>query len=351
MYNSKIFIDNSFKKAFHSCIIRLYENYFCTLKGENMNIVILDGYTTNPGDLSWESLNDFGKVTVYGSSAREEIVERAADADVVIMCRVPMDAKILNALPKLKLITTLAIGYNTIDLETAAKNGVTVCNVPSYCLESVSQMVFALLLEVSCSTSKFNNKVKSGNWSEGVKMNYTTNPLFELAGKTFGIFGFGSIAVKTAAIAEAFGMKVIYYSRTKKQGFPNYEYVDFDTLLTQSDVLSLHCPLTRETEGIIGKNQLAKMKSTAYLINTARGAVTDEAALAEALNNGIIAGAGIDVMVNEPPQSSHPLLTAKNCVITPHISWATKEARTRLIASTYDNIKNYLNNTNPNKVN
>jgi len=315
-----------------------------------MHIVILDGYTTNPGDLSWDSLRRLGKVTVYDHTEKQEIVTRAKDAGVIVMCRTPMPEEILKKLPKLRLITTLATGHNTIDIEAAKKQGVAVCNVPSYCTASVSQSVFALLLELCCHTAAYTSEVRTGNWEAAVRESHRKYSLFELAGKTFGVLGLGDIGETVARIARAFGMRVRYYSRSRKDQAP-FEYTDLDTLLRESDVLSLHCPLTDETRGIIGEEELAKMKPTALLINTARGALIDEHALSDALNTGRLAGAGLDVLTDEPPKPDCPLLSAKNCVITPHVSWASAPARTRLIDEVAKNIASFLGGKTKNQVN
>lgn len=316
-----------------------------------MNIVVLDGYTTNPGDLSWEPLRQLGELTVYDKTEECDIVARAKDADVIVMCRAPMPGEILRQLPQLRLITTLATGYNTIDIETAKERGVAVCNVPSYCTPSVSQSVFALLLELCCHTAAYTAEVRAGNWENAARQSHSTYALYELAGKTFGVLGFGGIGSAAALIAKAFGMRVHYYSRRPKDTDADFMYTDFDTLLRESDVLSLHCPLNDETRGIIGREQLQKMKSSALLINTARGALIDERALSDALNTGVIAGAGLDVLTDEPPKAECPLLSAKNCVISPHVSWASAPARTRLITQVADNIAAFRRGEPQNRVN
>lgn len=316
-----------------------------------MNIVVLDGYTTNPGDLSWEPLRQLGGLTVYDTTEECDIVTRAKDADVIVMCRAPMPGKILRQLPKLKLITTLATGYNTIDIETAKERNVAVCNVPSYCTPSVSQSVFALLLELCCHTAAYTAEVRAGNWASAARQSHSDYSLYELAGKTFGVLGLGGIGSAAARIAKAFGMRVRYYSRRPKDTDLDFTYTDLDTLLRESDVLSLHCPLNDETRGIIGREQLQKMKPSAFLINTARGALIDEQALSDALNTGIITGAGLDVLTDEPPKADCPLLSARNCVISPHVSWASAPARTRLITQVADNIAAFRRGEPQNRVN
>lgn len=316
-----------------------------------MNITVLDGYTSNPGDLSWEPLEKLGELTVYDHTNQEDIIPRAKDADIIVMCRMPMTAEILRELPKLRLITTLATGYNTIDLPAASKQGVAVCNVPSYCTPSVSQSVFALLLELCCHTAAYTAEVRSGNWERALRESHRGYALYELAGKTFGVLGLGEIGTAAARIARAFGMNVLYHSRTRKETDENFVYTDLCGLLRESDVLSLHCPLNDETRGIIGKEELQKMKPQALLINTARGALIDEQALACALDAGVILGAGLDVLTDEPPKPDCPLLSAKNCVISPHVSWASAPARTRLIAQVADNIAAFLRGDIQNQVN
>lgn len=316
-----------------------------------MRITILDGYTTNPGDLSWEPLRRLGEVTLYDHTEKQDIVTRAKDADIIVMCRAPMPEETLKMLPRLRLITTLATGYNTIDIAAAKKQRITVCNVPSYCTPPVSQSVFALLLELCCHTTAYTSEVRSGNWEAAARESHRRYSMSELAGKTFGVLGLGGIGEAAAHIARAFGMHVQYYSRSRKDTDAAFKFTNLDTLLRESDVLSLHCPLTDETHGIIGVRELAKMKPTALLINTARGALIDEQALGDALNAGKLAGAGLDVLTDEPPKPDCPLLSSKNCVITPHISWASAPARTRLIAEVAENIAAFLSGKTRNRVN
>jgi len=317
-----------------------------------MNIVILDGKSTNPGDLSWAPLQTLGNVTVFDNLTDEnEIVQKAESADAIILCRVPMSAKTISSLPNLKYIGTLATGYNTIDLDAADKAGVAVCNVPFYCIESVSQHVFALLLALTNQVTVHSSYVMKNEWTQAVQKSSSTLPILELAGKTLGIFGYGNIGSATAKIGEAFGMRILTYSRTKKNPPANYEQTDMETLFKESDVISVHCPLTPETQGIIDYSLLSKMKKTAFLINTARGAVINETDLANALNNGILAGAGLDVLSTEPPPANHPLLSAENCIITPHISWSSKDARSRLIDLVADNLSSHFSGNTKNLVN
>ena len=307
-----------------------------------MHIVILDGKTTNPGDISWAPLEALGTVTAYDYTPPEEIVSRAKDCEAIIMNRARMTREVMEALPKLRFIGALATGYNTIDVAAAHELGVTVCNVPLYCVETVAQQAFALLLELTNHTAALSRTTRAGGWDDAITMSYTTHDLFELTGKTLGIFGFGNIGRTVAALGLALGMKVLVNSRTKKELPAGCTWVDFETLFRQSDVVSLHCPLNDGTRGIVNAEVLGWMKPTALLINTARGAVVEENALADALNSGKIAGAGLDVMTDEPPKPDCPLLSAKNCIITPHIAWASRDARLRLVRIVAENLAAFL---------
>lgn len=315
-----------------------------------MNITILDGGTTNPGDLSWAPIEALGSVTVYESSTAGQVVARAKDADAIIMNRIIMDRSTMQQLPKLKYIGTLSTGYNTIDIDCAAEMGITVCNVPFYCVETVAQLAFSLLLELCNNVFLHSQQVKSGNWDGSIKMSYTSHPIFELHGKTLGILGYGNIGRTVADIGRALGMKILVYSKNKKTLPQGDSFVSLDELFSNSDVVSLHCALNNETRGLVNLELLKKMKSTALIINTSRGAVINEGDLAYALNNGIIAGAGLDVMTKEPPEENNPLLTAANCVITPHIAWASSDARKRLIDIVADNLQHYLSHAPQNRV-
>ena len=307
-----------------------------------LKIVILDGGTTNPGDVSWAPLEAIGHVTAYDNTPAELVIERAKEADAVIMNRIVMSRDVMDALPKLRFIGALATGFNTIDVAAAREKGITVCNVPFYCVETVAQQAFALLLELCNHTAAISSQTPAGGWNDGIRMSYTTHALFELYGKTLGIFGFGNIGRTVARLGLALGMKVLVNSRTKKELPEGCTWVDFETLFRESDVVSLHCPLNDATRGIVSREVLATMKPTALLINTARGAVLDEAALADALNHDRLAGAGLDVMIDEPPKADNPLLSAKNCIITPHIAWASRDARLRLIRIVADNLQAFL---------
>lgn len=307
-----------------------------------MDIVVLDGGTTNPGDLSWAPLEALGRVTVYDSTPADCVVKRAQNAEALIVNRIVLNRAVLDALPKLRYIGTLATGYNTIDVRAAREKGVTVCNVPLYCVETVAQLTLALLLALCCRVEQLSAVTRSGGWNDAVEATHTTAPILELSGKTLGILGFGNIGRAVAQLGLALGMRVLVHSRTQRALPAGCTWCGFETLFETADVVSLHCPLTDETRGIVGASVLARMKPTALLINTARGALVDENALADALNSGRLAGAGLDVMAEEPPRADHPLLTAKNCLITPHIAWASREARLRLIDAVAGNLRAFL---------
>ncbi|MDR6562109.1 MULTISPECIES: D-2-hydroxyacid dehydrogenase [unclassified Arcicella] len=318
-----------------------------------MKIVVLDGYTLNPGDLSWDELNALGEVTIYDRTPSEKIVERADGAEIVLTNKTPLGASEISQLSSLKYIGVLATGYNIVDIEAAKNQGVIVSNVPAYGTESVVQMTFSLLLELTLQVQKHSDAVHDGKWANSKDFCFWDFPLIELAGKTIGIIGFGSIGQRVADVATAFGMDVIGYSRTQtdQSHRKNFKWASIPDLLVASDVVSIHCPLTAETKGLINRENLQKMKNTAFLINTSRGPIVVDEDLAEALNNGTIAGAGIDVLSVEPPQKDNPLFTAENCIITPHIAWATKEARTRLLAIALENISAYIGGNPTNIVN
>ena len=307
-----------------------------------MDIVVLDGGTTNPGDLSWAPLEALGRVTVYDSTPADCVVKRAQDAEALIVNRIVLNRAVLDALPKLRYIGTLATGYNTIDVRAAREKGVTVCNVPLYCVETVAQLTLALLLALCNRVEHLSAVTRSGGWNDAVEATHTTAPILELSGKTLGILGFGNIGRAVAQLGLALGMRVLVHSRTQRALPAGCTWCGFETLFETADVVSLHCPLTDETRGIVSASVLARMKPTALLINTARGALVDENALADALNSGRLAGAGLDVMAEEPPRPDHPLLTAKNCLITPHIAWASREARLRLIDAVAGNLRAFL---------
>lgn len=307
-----------------------------------MDIVVLDGGTTNPGDLSWAPLEALGRVTVYDSTPADCVVKRAQNAEALIVNRIVLNRAVLDALPKLRYIGTLATGYNTIDVRAAREKGVTVCNVPLYCVETVAQLTLALLLALCNRVEQLSAVTRSGGWNDAVEATHTTAPILELSGKTLGILGFGNIGRAVAQLGLALGMRVLVHSRTQRTLPAGCTWCGFETLFETADVVSLHCPLTDETRGIVSASVLARMKPTALLINTARGALVDENALADTLNSGRLAGAGLDVMAEEPPRADHPLLTAKNCLITPHIAWASREARLRLIDAVAGNLRAFL---------
>ena len=306
-----------------------------------MNIVILDGYTLNPGDLSWSELSEIGEITVYDRTPKDLILERSAEAEIILTNKTPLTKETLKQLPKLKYVGVLATGFDIVDIEVAKEQNIVVTNIPSYGTHSVTQMVFALLLELCQRVQRHSDAVRAGEWTNSQDWCFWDYPLIELCGKKMGIVGFGRIGYQTAQVASALGMTIIAYNRHQHEvDLPNFEWADdLSYLLNEVDVLSLHCPLTPETEEIINRDNLAIMKDSAIIINTARGKLINNQDLADALNNGVIAGAGLDVLDVEPPSASNPLLSAENCIITPHISWATKEARGRLLDMAIENIK------------
>ena len=306
-----------------------------------MKIVVLDGYTLNPGDLSWDELEKLGECTVHDRTSPGQVMERAESAQVVLTNKVILDRDVVERLPELSYIGVLATGYNIVDIETAKERGVVVTNVPAYSTDSVAQLVFALLLEHVNAVGRHNKAVHAGKWSASADFSFHEAPLMELAGMTMGIIGYGAIGSAVANIARAFGMKVIVHTRTRHQE-NGVKYVDLDTIFAESDVVSLHCPLTEETAGLVNTRRLMMMKNTAILINTSRGPVVDETALAKALDRGHIAAAAVDVLSVEPPPVDNPLLSARNCVITPHIAWATLAARKRLMNTVVGNVRAWI---------
>ena len=311
----------------------------------------MDGYTTNPGDVDWGRLKSLGELTIYEKTLEHEIVERARDADIVITNKTPLSGETLKQLTKCRYVGTLSTGYNVVDLQMADALGIVVSNVPTYCTQAVAQMTFALLLELTNHVALHDQSVHSGDWSSSSQFCYWKSPLVELEHKTMGILGFGNIGQAVARIAQAMGMEVLVHSRTKKELPEGYTWVDETRLFQESDVLSVHCPLTSQTEGFICRKRLSLMKKSAFFINTSRGQVVREADLAEALNTGTIAGAALDVLSQEPPEKDNPLLTAKHCIITPHISWAARESRISLIETVTDNIEHFLMGNPQNVVN
>ena len=306
-----------------------------------MKIVILDGYTLNPGDLDWAPIQNLGEVEIYDRSKPEEIVERAAGAEVVVVNKVVLSEAILGQLPGLKYIGVTATGFNNIDIQSAQKRGITVTNVKAYSSASVAQQTFSLLLALVNRAEMHSQSVFAGEWTASADFCYTKSSLTELAGKTIGLIGLGDIGSQVAQIALAFGMKVIAYRKHPKL-VEGIEMVTLDEIFRLSDVVSLHCPLTDETKEIINEDNLAKMKSTAIVLNTGRGPLIHETDLAEALKNGTIAGAGLDVLSVEPPKADNPLLSAPNCIITPHVAWATFEARKRLMQLAAKNLEAFI---------
>jgi glycerate dehydrogenase len=316
-----------------------------------MNICILDGYTLNPGDLSWDQLSQIGKTDIYDRTPEELIIERASNAEIILTNKTPLNRATLMQLPNLKYIGVLATGFDVVDTKAAEERGITVSNIPTYGTESVSQMVFALLLEHCHRVQRHSDAVMEGQWGRNPDWCFWNYPLVELAGKTMGIVGFGRIGLQTAKLASAFGMHILAYDAYHRDiDLPNFQWAELPDLMRQSDVVSLHCPLTPDTEEMINTENLSLMKSSAIIINTSRGKLVNNKDLAEALNAGVISGAGLDVLAVEPPEDTNPLLQAKNCIITPHIAWATKEARSRLLDLAVDNIKAFAAGSSKNVV-
>jgi glycerate dehydrogenase len=318
-----------------------------------MKIVVLDGHAANPGDLSWDEFAKLSELEVFDRTTKEQMVARLRGAAVALTNKAVLDRAVISALPDLRFIGVTATGYNIVDIAAARERGIVVCNVPEYSTPDVAQAVFALLLELTNRTGHHAETVRAGKWSRSQDFCYWDYPLIRLSGLTLGIVGFGRIGRAVAHIGQAFGMKILAMRRSASTNIENdgVRYVELDTLLSDSDAVTLHCPLTPETTRMVNTQFLAKMKPTAFLINTARGGLLDESALADALNNDRIAGAGLDVLSAEPPPPDNPLLSAKNCIITPHIAWATKTARVRLLQVTADNIRAWLDGKPQNVVN
>jgi glycerate dehydrogenase len=309
-----------------------------------MKIVVLDGYTENPGDLSWEGLEKLGDLAVYDRTSSNKIVERIGSAEIVYTNKTLITRETLQSAPSLRFIGVLATGYNVVDVTAAKELGVVVTNIPAYGTPAVAQMAIALLLEVCHHVGHHSEAVKKGKWTSGLDFCFWDYPLIELWGKTIGIVGLGSIGPATARIAQALGMSVVGYDLARNEALESegIRYVELDELLAQADVISLHCPLTEQTQGIIRSATIAKMKNGVIIVNTARGPLIVEADLAEALTSGKVAGAGLDVLEVEPPAMDNPLLSVENCIITPHISWAPKEARERLMGIAVNNLAQFL---------
>ena len=317
-----------------------------------MKIVVLDGYALNPGDLDWTCLNRFGTVTVYDRTDSSLAAERIGDAEIVLTNKTPITAALLGACPSIRLICVLATGYNVVDCAAAKARGIPVCNVPSYGTDAVAQFTFALLLELCHRVGRHDQLVHEGAWATCPDFCFWATPQMELAGKTLGIIGFGRIGRAVGRIARAMGMRVLAYNRSRHpEGEAIGEYVDLDTLLRQSDIVSLHCPLSADNTGLINAAAIAKMKDGAILLNTARGPLLDEQAVADALRCGKLRGAAVDVVSSEPIDPANPLLSAPNCIITPHMAWAPTESRQRLLDCTVSSIAGFLSGNPVNTVN
>lgn len=339
--------------AINLVISLIITNFAATYKLETMKITILDGYAANPGDLSWDGLKEIGECTIYDRTAPNQVIERCKDADAVLTNKVALDRNMIESLPQLKYIGVLATGYNIIDLQAANEHKIIVTNIPSYSTDSVAQMVFAHILNITQGVGHHSDEVRKGRWSNSPDFCFWDSKLTELKGKKIGIVGLGHIGKAVARIAIAFGMEV--YAATSKvnlQLIHEIHKIELDELFKTCDYITLHTPLVDETYHLVNAERLAMMKPTAVIINTSRGPLIDEQALADALNNKQIHAAGVDVLSTEPPKADNPLLTARNCFITPHIAWATEEARTRLNDIVIDNLKGFaegkvINSVNP----
>ena len=308
-----------------------------------MKIVVLDGYAANPGDLSWDGMKALGECVIYERTASEQVLERAAGAEVVLTNKVVITAEHIAALPDLKYIGVLATGYNIVDVEAARSRGIVVTNIPAYSTDSVAQMVFAHILNICLQVQHYTEEVRGGRWASSPDFCFWDTPLMELSGKKLGIVGLGHTGSATARIAIGFGMQVCAYtSKSHFQLIPEIKKMELDELFRECDIVSLHCPLNEQTRGMVNAARLKTMKPTAILINTGRGPLVNEQDLADALNNGTIYAAGVDVLSQEPPRADNPLLHARNCFITPHIAWASGEARQRLMQIAVDNLNGYI---------
>lgn len=318
-----------------------------------MDIVVLDGYTLNPGDLSWDALEKLGNVTVYDRTAASQIVKRIGDAKLVFTNKTPLTKEIFKACPNVEFVGVLATGYNVVDVEAAKEFGVVVTNIPTYGTTAVAQFVFALLLELCHHVGDHSQEVKKGTWAKSPDFCFWSHPLVELSGKTMGIIGFGRIGQATAKIATSFGMKVLAYDTFPKKELEtdDIKIVELDNLLQNSDVISLHCPLFPSTEGIINKENISKMKDGVMIINTSRGKLIVEEDLVEALDRGKVSGAAVDVLAYEPANEDNPLVMCEKCIVTPHIAWAPKESRKRLMDIAVQNLKSFLEGNVQNAVN
>ena len=308
-----------------------------------MKIVVLDGYAANPGDLNWEPLSELGSCTIYDRTAKKDVIERSKDADIILTNKVIFTRELMESLPNLKYIGVMATGYNTVDIEAAKEHNIVVTNIPAYSTNSVAQMVFSHILTITQNVQRHSDLVHQGKWSSNPDFCFWDSPLLELHGKTIGIVGLGSIGKAVARIALGFGMKVIAYtSKSKLQLSQEIKKAELDELFKQSDIVSLHCPLTADTRNMVNLERLKTMKESSILINTGRGPLINEEDLAYALKNKIIYAAGLDVMSKEPPLADNPLLKIDNCFITPHIAWASEAARSRLMDILIDNVKAFI---------
>jgi glycerate dehydrogenase len=316
-----------------------------------MKIVVLDGYTLNPGDLSWEELEELGDCEIYDRTAPGDTVSRAAEAEIILTNKVVLSRDVIAKLPKLRYIGVLATGCNVVDTAAAKERGIPVTNVPTYGTASVAQMTFAHILNLTQRVGDHSQSTRGGDWSKSADFCYWNHPLVELDGLTIGIIGFGRIGRAVASIARSFGMKVLAYDAAAPVESGDAEPAEVDDIFRQSDVVTLHCPLTPQTEGLVNAERLSMMKSTAFLINTGRGPLVDEHALADALNSGVITGAGVDVLSKEPPDGANPLLHARDCYVTPHIAWAAEASRQRLMDTAIANIRAFIDGNPQNTVN
>ena len=316
-----------------------------------MKIVVLDGFTLNPGDFSWESLNELGELTIHDRTVPSDVLRRAEGAEALLTNKTVLSAETINSLPDLKYIGVLATGYNVVDVQAAKKRGIVVTNIPAYSTQSVAQMVFAHILNITQHVAHYASEVQNGVWSSQPDFCYWNTPLIELAGKKMGIVGFGHTGQATAAIARSFGMEVCVYTSKPENSLPEgVKKMELNDLFHNCDIVSLHCPLNEETKEMVNSFRLSLMKRNSILINTGRGGLVDEKALEEALVEGRLLGAGLDVLSAEPPSAGNPLLKLKNCFITPHIAWATREARVRLMKQAVENLKAYMNGNPINNV-
>jgi len=316
-----------------------------------MNIVVLDGYTLNPGDLNWEGMNKLGNLMVYDRTTPSETVERAKNAEALYTNKVILNREVINQLPGLKFICVLATGFNVVDVEAAREKGIVVTNIPAYSTDSVAQLVFAHILNFCNRVELHATGVRNGKWTSHEDFSYQSTPQVEISGKTLGIIGFGRIGQTVARIGHAFGMNIIFTNRSLKTGFSGWcRQTSLENVFRESDFLSINCPFTAENKGFVNLSLIKLMKPTSFLVNTGRGLLINEPDLAEALNKGLIAGAGLDVLSSEPPADDNPLLAARNCFITPHIAWATHESRTRLMQIATDNLRTFLDGKPQNMV-